>query len=166
MRKAAVMADVIMYADETYQLIATQAPRFDTTFLAKDKAYPSLKDRGPVRLCKLAWYLHFKEIVRQESCPGDAIHATPAAAVRSATNEGSHDPHAEADRGGAAPGGDHPGGGPGEVDPARPPVDGAQVEITVETRATANDGFPDDKVRVVTENARTLKFTSFGFEDQ
>jgi hypothetical protein len=34
----------------------------------------------------------------------------------------------------------------------------------VEIRATKSDGFPDDKVRVVNENARTLKFDQFGFE--
>ena len=30
--------------------------------------------------------------------------------------------------------------------------------------AHKDDGFPDDKVRVVLENARTLKFRQFGFE--
>jgi predicted AAA+ superfamily ATPase len=43
-------------------------------------------------------------------------------------------------------------------------VDGAQLEIIVEVHAHKDDGFPDDKVRVVLENARTLKFRQFGFE--
>jgi len=29
-----------------------------------------------------------------------------------------------------------------------------------------DSGFPPDKVRVVSENARTLKFEQFGFEDR
>jgi hypothetical protein len=28
------------------------------------------------------------------------------------------------------------------------------------------DGYPDDKVRNVTENARMLKFETYGFEDR
>jgi hypothetical protein len=44
-------------------------------------------------------------------------------------------------------------------------VDGAQLEIRVEISAIKPDGFPDDKVRIVTENARTLKFDQFGFEN-
>jgi hypothetical protein len=40
----------------------------------------------------------------------------------------------------------------------------ARVEITIEVRAEHNVGFPDDIVRAVSENARTLKFESQGFE--
>jgi hypothetical protein len=43
-------------------------------------------------------------------------------------------------------------------------VDGVQLEVTIEVHAHKDDGFPDDKVRVVLENARTLKFRQFGFE--
>ena len=43
--------------------------------------------------------------------------------------------------------------------------DGVDLEITVEITASKNDGFPDDKTRIVSENARTLKFDQFGFED-
>jgi predicted AAA+ superfamily ATPase len=43
-------------------------------------------------------------------------------------------------------------------------VDGAELEVTVEVHARKEDGFPDDKVRIVMENARTLKFQQFGFE--
>lgn len=42
--------------------------------------------------------------------------------------------------------------------------EGVTLELTVEIRASKSEGFPDDKVRVVTENARTLKFEQFGFE--
>jgi predicted AAA+ superfamily ATPase len=43
-------------------------------------------------------------------------------------------------------------------------ADGVELEVTVEITAVAKDGFADDKLRVVLENARTLKFESFGFE--
>ena len=38
------------------------------------------------------------------------------------------------------------------------------VEITVEVKATNDAGFPDHVTRTVTENARTLKVDSYGFE--
>lgn len=44
-------------------------------------------------------------------------------------------------------------------------VDGAELEIRVEITARHSGGYPDDKVRSVTENARTLKFETYGFED-
>ena len=40
-----------------------------------------------------------------------------------------------------------------------------ELEITVEIKAVKKDGFPDDKARIVSENARTLKFDQSGFED-
>jgi hypothetical protein len=43
--------------------------------------------------------------------------------------------------------------------------EGVELEITVEISASKQDGFPDDKARIVTENARTLKFDQYGFED-
>jgi hypothetical protein len=43
-------------------------------------------------------------------------------------------------------------------------VDGVQLEVTIEVHAHKEEGFPDEKVRVVLENARTLKFRQFGFE--
>ena len=45
-------------------------------------------------------------------------------------------------------------------------VEGTSLEVTVEITATNNSGFPADKARVVTENARTLKFDKYGFEAQ
>jgi hypothetical protein len=39
------------------------------------------------------------------------------------------------------------------------------MEIRVEITARSPDGYSDDKVRNVTENARTLKFGTYGFED-
>jgi hypothetical protein len=41
----------------------------------------------------------------------------------------------------------------------------ADVSITLEIEATADDGFSDDLRRTVSENARTLKFESHEFED-
>ena len=42
---------------------------------------------------------------------------------------------------------------------------GAQVTVTLEIDARLPDGAPDNVVRTVTENSRTLKFTSQGFEE-
>jgi predicted AAA+ superfamily ATPase len=44
--------------------------------------------------------------------------------------------------------------------------EGVDLEIRVEISARKRDGYPDDKVRNVTENARTLKFETYGFEDR
>ncbi|MFO1424257.1 MAG: Swt1 family HEPN domain-containing protein [Candidatus Competibacteraceae bacterium] len=43
---------------------------------------------------------------------------------------------------------------------------GARVTVTLEIEAHLPDGTPDNVVRIVTENARTLKFTSQGFEKE
>ena len=39
-------------------------------------------------------------------------------------------------------------------------------EATVETEASIPSGTPENVVRTVTENCRTLKFTSHGFEKE
>jgi predicted AAA+ superfamily ATPase len=41
----------------------------------------------------------------------------------------------------------------------------SEVEVTLEIHAEIPDGAPDDVVRTVTENCRTLKFETFGFEE-
>ena len=43
--------------------------------------------------------------------------------------------------------------------------EGVDLEITIEIEASKKDGYPDDKARIVSENARTLKFDQYGFED-
>ncbi|NOZ87479.1 MAG: ATP-binding protein [Deltaproteobacteria bacterium] len=43
---------------------------------------------------------------------------------------------------------------------------GAEVEITLEIQARLPDGASDKTVRDVTENCRTLRFDSFGFEEE
>lgn len=43
-------------------------------------------------------------------------------------------------------------------------VDDTDLEVTVEISAANEAGFPADKVRVVTENAATLRFDQHGFE--
>ncbi|MBU0466040.1 MAG: DUF499 domain-containing protein [Proteobacteria bacterium] len=43
---------------------------------------------------------------------------------------------------------------------------GARVIVTLEIAAEVSDGVPDQVVRIVTENSRTLKFTSQGFEKE
>ena len=42
----------------------------------------------------------------------------------------------------------------------------SDVEVTLEIEVKTPDGFPDTVVRTVTENARTLKFDNFGFEEE
>ena len=44
-------------------------------------------------------------------------------------------------------------------------LDGVDLEVTVEVHARREEGFTDDKVRVVSENARTLRFEQSSFED-
>ena len=43
---------------------------------------------------------------------------------------------------------------------------GAEVTVTIEIEASLQDGASDQIVRTVTENCRTLKFTSQGFESE
>jgi hypothetical protein len=43
---------------------------------------------------------------------------------------------------------------------------GAKVKITLEIQADLPDGVPDGVIRTVSENCRTLKFETFGFEEE
>ncbi len=43
---------------------------------------------------------------------------------------------------------------------------GVQMRVTLEIEATAPGGVPENIVRTVTENSRTLKFSSHGFEQE
>lgn len=43
-------------------------------------------------------------------------------------------------------------------------VDGVLLDVTLEITARAAGGFDEAKVRTVSENARTLRFTTYGFE--
>ena len=43
---------------------------------------------------------------------------------------------------------------------------GANVEVTLEIRARLQEDASDKTVRDVTENCRTLRFASFGFEEE
>jgi hypothetical protein len=40
----------------------------------------------------------------------------------------------------------------------------SDVDVRIEITASSDDGFEDEVVRTVTENARTLKFDQHGFE--
>jgi hypothetical protein len=42
----------------------------------------------------------------------------------------------------------------------------ADVKITMDIEAKVSDGVPDDIVRIVTENCRTLQFTTQEFEEE
>ncbi|SIE61846.1 Protein of uncharacterised function (DUF3800) [Mycobacteroides abscessus subsp. abscessus] len=59
---------------QVFNLIQTQAPRFDATFLCKQNAYPNVRQRGEMYLYKMAWYQHFKEIALQVSSPSDHLY--------------------------------------------------------------------------------------------
>lgn len=43
---------------------------------------------------------------------------------------------------------------------------GADVEITLDIKVGVPDGIPNQVVRIVSENAKTLKFDNFGFEEE
>ena len=43
---------------------------------------------------------------------------------------------------------------------------GANVEVTLEIQVRLQDGASDKTVRDVTENCRTLRFDTFGFEEK
>ena len=43
---------------------------------------------------------------------------------------------------------------------------GSDVEVTIEVHASVPDGIPENVVRTVSENAKTLKFDSWGFEEE
>ncbi len=43
---------------------------------------------------------------------------------------------------------------------------GAEVEVTIEIHARVPEGIPDAVVRTVSENARTLKFAQFEFDEE
>jgi hypothetical protein len=43
---------------------------------------------------------------------------------------------------------------------------GSSVRVTLEIQADVPTGAPDNVVRTVTENSQTLKFLSYGFEDE
>lgn len=45
-------------------------------------------------------------------------------------------------------------------------LSGADVEVTMEIQAKVSDGVPDDVVRTVTENCRTLRFITQEFEEE
>jgi hypothetical protein len=43
-------------------------------------------------------------------------------------------------------------------------IDGVDLDITIEIHAAVEDGFSPDKIRVILENARSLKFKNTAFE--
>ena len=45
-------------------------------------------------------------------------------------------------------------------------LSGGTVKVTLEIEAELPEGTPEQVVRIVTENSRTLKFTSQGFEEE
>jgi len=63
---------------EVFDLIRQQAPRFDSTFLEKAKAYPRVIQAGEVYVYKLAWFLHFKYVAPQITRQGDRLHVVAA----------------------------------------------------------------------------------------
>lgn len=58
---------------QVFHLVKRQSPRFDTTFLGKSLAYPSVIAKGQLYFFQLAWLLHFRQIALQVSDPGDRL---------------------------------------------------------------------------------------------
>lgn len=77
--------------EEVFATIANQAPRFDTTFLYKARAFERVKMAGKVRLYKLAWYLHFRALIDQISVPGDTVYVIAANLTLRSKYETAHD---------------------------------------------------------------------------
>ena len=46
------------------------------------------------------------------------------------------------------------------------PLKGARVTVTLEIQAETPEGVPENVVRIVTENAHTLRFVDAGFEEE
>jgi len=63
---------------DVYKVIKSQAPRFDFTFLAKAKAFESVRAKGEAYLYELAWYLHFKEVAKRCTTEGDTLYVIVA----------------------------------------------------------------------------------------
>lgn len=87
---------------EMYAAIQKQSPRFDTTFLYKSNAYRHVKAAGPMRLYKIAWFLHLKEIALQVSEPNDELFVVVSEfgtkGTRRAAFEAVHDVCQQIDR--------------------------------------------------------------------
>jgi hypothetical protein len=45
-------------------------------------------------------------------------------------------------------------------------LNGAKVKVTLEIQPDVPDGVPNDVVRTVKENCKTLHFETFGFEEE
>jgi hypothetical protein len=59
---------------EMFDVIARQAPRFDTTFLCKANAYDSVRARGEMYLYKMAWYQHLKFVAPKVTNADDTLY--------------------------------------------------------------------------------------------
>lgn len=70
--------DSRMTRNEVYQVIKDQAPRFDTTFLAKENAYPHVEARGQMYLYKLVLVPALKEIAQQVTQRTDSLFVAVA----------------------------------------------------------------------------------------
>lgn len=80
---------------QVLSLINSHAPRFDATFLRKDRAQPHIRRAGKTRLYKMAMYLHVKYLCEQVFKKDDSIYLVVAnigtAALKAAAQEGLRD---------------------------------------------------------------------------
>jgi hypothetical protein len=60
--------------DKIFNLITSEPPRFDFTFLNKENAYPSVKAKGDLHLYGLAWGMHLRTIAQQVASAEDVIY--------------------------------------------------------------------------------------------
>lgn len=63
---------------EVFSLVFERKPRFDFTFLDKREVQHQVAVKGETYLYKLAWYLHFKQLVSQVGTEVDTIYAISA----------------------------------------------------------------------------------------
>lgn len=59
---------------EVFGIIAAHPCRFDSTYLTKAKAYPSVQAKGKPYLYQMALYQHLKHVVPQVSKDGDEVY--------------------------------------------------------------------------------------------
>lgn len=67
--------------DRVYSLIEKHAPRIDTTFLRKDRAFPQVRRQileNETYLYRLTWYLHFKWQAKYVLNPADKVFVIAA----------------------------------------------------------------------------------------
>lgn len=64
--------------NQMFKVVEQQVPRCDATFLYKANAYDSIRSEGPLRLYKMAWWLHLKKVALEVAGPDDELYVIAA----------------------------------------------------------------------------------------